>query len=337
MSEERDPLADLERHLLGGERTLTRIEVADAAGVPLEVAEELWGQLGFPHTSDDDVAFTAADVEALRTTADLVSLGILEPESQLALVRTWGRSYARLAEWQTSLLTGIALADQDPHARLDQLLGEVLPRVGSLQDYIWRRHLENAAQRLLPQVTAADEEPTAVVFIDIVDYTARSRNLEQSELVDLVEVFEDETTRAVVGVGGRVIKTIGDEVLFVVDDVEAAVEAALDLTALGEDEDDAFPRVRVGIAWGPVANRLGDVFGPTVNVASRLTSVARPGTVVVDRSAVDVLTGQEGSDPAAALDPDGTPISKLIDRATEELAELSPYAEHGELRLRRLR
>jgi adenylate cyclase len=335
LSTPRDPLADLEQHLLGGPRRLTRIEVAAAAGVPLEVAEELWGQLGFPHTADDDVAFTDADVEALRTTADLVAMGILEPESQLALVRTWGRSYARLAEWQTSLLAGIALADDDPLERLDQLLGEVLPRVGSLQDYIWRRHLESAAQRLLPQVESTDVELlTAVVFVDIVGYTSRSRNLEETELVDLVEVFEDETTRAVGAVGGRVIKTIGDEVLFVVDDVHAATEAALDLTAMGEDEDDDFPRVRAGISWGPVTSRLGDVFGPTVNIASRLTSVARPGTVLVDRAAFDVLTGQD-SPPDTA--PDGTPLARLIDRASEELADISPFAEHGELRFRRLR
>jgi adenylate cyclase len=330
-----EPLDDLERHLLGGPRHLTRIEVAEQAGVSLEVAEELWGRLGFPHTADDDLAFTGRDVEALRTASDLVGMGILEPDSQAALIRTWGRSYARLAEWQTSLLAGIALADDDPLARLDQLLTDVLPRVGDLQDYIWRRHLENAAQRLLPQVDAADEQrSTAVVFIDIVGYTSRSRNLTEAELLDLVEVFEDETTQAVVTVGGRVIKTIGDEVLFVVDDVSAAVDAALELAARGEDDEDDFPRVRVGITYGPVTYRLGDVFGPTVNIASRLTSVARPGTVLVDRGAFDVLTGQDEPPDTA---PDGTPLARLIDRAADELAEISPFAEHGELRFRRLR
>src|SRR5688500_18903185 len=97
---------DLERLLLGAELTLTRQEVADRAGVPLELAEELWGQLGFPHAADDDVAFAENDVVALQRTAELVALGILEPGSQSALVRTWGRSYARLAEWQVGLLAG---------------------------------------------------------------------------------------------------------------------------------------------------------------------------------------------------------------------------------------
>ncbi|MEJ7794140.1 MAG: adenylate/guanylate cyclase domain-containing protein [Nocardioides sp.] len=329
------PLEDVEKYLLGAHRSLTRKQVAEASGVPLDVAEELWGQLGFPHTADDDIAFTERDVEALRTTSQLVALGILEPGSQAALVRTWGRSFARLAEWQVGLLAGIALADDDPQARLDQLVTEVLPRVGDLQDYIWRRHLENAAQRLLPTVDSASEQTLmAVVFADIVGYTSQSKNLEETELVDLIEVFENETTRAVVAAGGRVIKTIGDEVLFVVDDAWAATEVALLLTGRGEDDEDEFPRVRAGIAYGPVTRRLGDVFGPTVNIASRLTSVARPGTVLVDRGAFDVLTGQD-LPPSTA--PGGTPLAKLVDRAADELADLSPFAEHGDLKFRRLR
>lgn len=329
------PLDDIEEYLLGAHPSLTRRQVAEASGVPLDVAEELWAQLGFPHTDDDDIAFTERDVEALRSTSELVTLGILQPDSQSALVRTWGRSFARLAEWQVGLLAGIALADEDPQARLDQLVAEVLPRVGDLQDYIWRRHLESAAQRLLPTVdSGSDQTPTAVVFADIVGYTSQSKNLDETELVDLIEVFEDETTRAVVAAGGRVIKTIGDEVLFVVDDAWAATEVALTLTGRGEDDDDDFPRVRAGIAYGPITRRLGDVFGPTVNIASRLTSVARPGTVLVDRGAFDVLTGQDLPPDTA---PDGTPLARLIDRAAEELAELSPFAEHGDLKFRRLR
>ena len=329
-----DPaLPDLERFLLGARLTLTRQEVADRAGVPLELAEELWGQLGFPHAADDDVAFTKNDVKALEQTAQLVSLGILEPDSQSALVRTWGRSFARLAEWQVSLLAGIALADDDPAARLDELVTTVLPNVEELQDYIWRRHLASAAQRLLP---SADGEvrPMAVCFTDIVGYTSQSKNLTESELVDLVELFEDETTRLVVAAGGRVIKTIGDEVLFVADDPHSGVDVALELTERGEATDDAFPRVRAGLAFGSVTSRLGDVFGPTVNIAARLTSVARPGSVLVDRGAFDGLTaGDQPPDTA----PDGTPVARLLDRATDELADLSPYAEHGDLKLRRLR
>ena len=106
-----------------------------------------------------------------------------------------------------------------------------------------------------------------------------------------IEYFEAECSGLVVDHGGRVIKNIGDEVLFVADDVAAAAEAALTMTARGQDPDDEFPEVRAGLAYGDVVSRLGDVFGPTVNIASRLTSVARPGAVLIDQGAHDALTG----------------------------------------------
>ena len=330
------PLDDIERYLLGAKPTLTRTEVAEKAGVPIDLAEELWGQLGFPRTADDDVAFTKKDVAALKMTSELVTLGILGPDSQAALVRTWGRSFARLAEWQAELLAGLALEDDDPGRRIGELVEQVTPRVEKLQDYVWRRHLVSAAQRLLHSVEEDDEgQRLAVAFTDIVGYTSRSKNLTEAELVDLVETFEDDTTRAVTAIGGRVIKTIGDEVLYVADSPRALVEVALALTDRGENDDDAFPRVRAGIAYGDVTTRLGDVFGPTVNIAARLTSHARPGTVLVDRGAFEALTGQDEDAPDTA--PDGTPLARLIDRAADEIAELSPYAEHEDLRFRRLR
>lgn len=287
--------SSIEALLLGEEPTLTRVQVAEQAGVPLELAETLWRQLGFPHRSDDDVAFSRCDVDALLSTAELVRLGVLSEESQAALVRTWGRSYARLAEWQTTLLVGLAIEGDDPEARLAELANTVLPRVDSLQSYVWRRHLASAANHLVSDTATLDqgEAELTVCFIDIVGYTARSRGLDGSELAAWVEQFEQETTLLVVDHAGQVIKTIGDEILFTVADPAAAVEIALALTARGDDPDDTFPAVRVGIAHGPVVRRLGDVFGSTVNAAARLTSAARPGTVVVDQGVRDALEPDE--------------------------------------------
>ena len=329
-----DIAADVERSLLGAKRSLTRLEVAAKAGMSIELAEELWGQLGFPHTDDEDVAFTKTDVKALKTTGDLIAMGILEEDSQAALVRTWGRSFARLAEWQVSLLAGLALETDDPQASLDELLTKVLPQVEWLQNYVWRRHLASAADRLLSSVPGhADELALAVLFVDIVGYTSESKKLSEHDLVDWVEYFEDETSRLATSIGGRVIKTIGDEVLLVVDDLWAAADLALTLTERGADDEDRYPQVRAGLAWGPVTPRLGDVFGPTVNLASRLTSVARPGSVLIDRTAFEVLTEQE--DPETASQ--GISLGKIIDRAADELADLSPFAEHGQFRFRRMR
>ena len=338
-----DWIEEVERALLGSKRTFTRKEVADKAGVPIEVAQELWQQLGFPRTADDDVAFTKEDLKALQRTNDLISLGILTPESQAAMVRTWGRSFARLAEWQVNLLADIAIAGEHPQERLSELMDTVLPRVEKLQSYVWRRHLEGAASRRLAQV--ADEGPgttstMAVGFVDIVGYTGQSKTMSDSDLVHWVENFENEMTRTVVDLGGRVIKTIGDEVLFVSEDPVAAAEVSLIVTERGEDDDDEFPRVRAGVAYGEVVSRLGDVYGPTVNIAARLTSVARPGSVLVDRGAHEVLSGplaEDGVDTVQMPTADESlSLSKILDRAAEELAEISPYTQAGDYRLRRL-
>ena len=307
-----EALDTVERYLLGDTPTLTRVEVCERAGVPIEVAEELWRLLGFPHQPDDAVAFTEADVRALEYTHDLVKLGILSPDRQAALVRTWGRSFARLAEWQTRLLTDVALESPDPVAQVTDLASEVLPRVEALQDYVWRRHLASAGNRLMASDAAgSDTSRLAVVFVDIVGFTSRSKELTEGELVQWIEHFEAECSGLVVDHGGRVIKNIGDEVLFVADDLREAADAALTMTARGADPDDSFPEVRAGLAYGDVVSRLGDVFGPTVNIASRLTSVAKPGAVLVDRGAHDALTGDTEDGPHDSRDAGGLRLRRL--------------------------
>ena len=286
----------IEGFLLEQTPTLSREEVAAQAGVPLEVAMELWRHLGFPHAEPGQPAFTDADVEALRRTAALMQLGILSPDRQSALVRTWGRSFARLADWQTSLLADVARErGGDDVEELLTLAAQVLPLVEDLQTYIWRRHLASAASRMLT-VAGATAVPMAVGFVDIVGYTARSKTLTEAEMVDLVEEFEDTCTRVVVEHSGRVIKNLGDAVLFTCDRAEDAARAVLDLLELAEDEQAPFPEVRAGIAYGDVVTRLGDVFGPTVNIAARLTSIARRCTIVVDEGAATQLEGLPGLD-----------------------------------------
>ena len=231
-------------------------------------------------------------------TAELVSLGILEPDSQAALVRTWGRSYARLAEWQAELLGGPrARRTTTPSGGSASWSSEVTPRVEKLQDYVWRRHLVERRAAAAPHRRGRRPEASrmAVAFTDIVGYTSQSKNLTEAELVDLVEIFEDETTRAVVAVGGRVIKTIGDEVLYVADSPRAA----------GRGRAGAH-RARRG--RGRRASRGSGPASPTATVTTparrrvrpdrqhRLAAHLRspgPARVLVDRGAFDVLTGQD--------------------------------------------
>jgi adenylate cyclase len=283
----------LEAFLLGGRPTMTGLQIAERTGVPIEVARERWRSLGFTSVPDDAVAFTEADLHALELTERLRALGFVDRDSESALIRTVGRSFSRLAEWQMALLArAIDLETMDVD-ELSGTLDELTPLLEQVMNYVWRRQTLSAASRMLLAPAAGEEGPPLVVgFADIVGYTRQTRTLDQEELAELVDEFEADALGIIAERGGRIIKTIGDEVLFVVDDPVQGAETALQLTErhLADEE---FPRLRVGVAYGQVLARLGDVFGPTVNLASRLTSVSRPGRVLVDRGMAEALEGNE--------------------------------------------
>jgi adenylate cyclase len=296
-----DVVNAIQRLLLGGDPMMNVLDVAAQADIAPSVARELWRLLGFPLVPDPTVAFTGSDVEAARVVMELMQLGVVSPESQAALVRTLARSSARLAEWQTRLLSeaGEGISDTE----FVTLIGEVLPRIEKLQTYIWRRHLAGASAALLiTEDVASAGTQLAVCFVDIVGYTSRSKELDEAEFVDWIEHFEAEVTSTVVDHGGQVVKTMGDEALFVIEDPLKAAEVGLVLTARGSDDDDRFPAVRVGIAYGSVVHRLGDVFGTTVNIAARLTSIGRPGTVIGDQGVHDLLCADHAPAETHAVD-----------------------------------
>jgi len=288
----------LEQAILGRPRSLNRVEVAERAGVPLERAIDLWKALGFPGTaSDEEVLFTEADIEALRLVDWLVESGFIDPEIELTLVRSMGRSFARLAEWEidelaSAAMTGSMMTEQ---SRLEEIVGKLVPVIEDVQNYVWRRHIANAAGRMLLAPGGEDGVRMAVGFCDIVGFTRRSRGLSTEELSNLVEVFEATAATLVTEHRGRIIKTIGDEVLFVTDSPEDAARLALDLVD-AHQVDDRFPEVRVGLAYGDVMSRLGDVYGPVVNIASRLTSIAKPSRVLVDRTMNAEIKALEGDE-----------------------------------------
>lgn len=270
--------------LLGQPLTLTRLEVAKKSGLPPELNASRWRALGFPEVPDDDVAFTKADVDALKATEILIQLGFIDRQAEEAFIRTVGRTFARLAEWQVrAMLRSLLESETGALTGKDfKQLSETLRLGSKVQDYVWRRHLVGAANRLvLAHAVDAEAEPACAGFVDIVGYTTRSRSMSGSELAAWVEHFESVVTDLITEHSGRVVKTIGDEIFFVVDDPVEAAWLGLELTEQ-HLHDPAFPNVRVGMAYGDLLNRLGDVFGPVVNMASRLTSVARPGRAVVD-------------------------------------------------------
>ncbi|MGW2118903.1 adenylate/guanylate cyclase domain-containing protein [Streptomyces zhihengii] len=307
----------IEEVLLGGGRLWTRRDIAERSGVTPERTAQIWHALGFPAADDDARVFTDADVEALRAGERLIGAGLITESSETMMARALGHHLSRLAEWQVHTLwvwinqdTGVL---PDP-AALTEHAGTLLAEMELLQRHVWRRHLAAHAERTLAdaeeaapagpqpspapgksgQATAregADVRARAVGFTDMVGYTRLTRGLGNAELVRVLDRFESLTGDTVAEGGGQVVKTIGDEVLFVCGTASEAADIALELTARAETERD-LPQVRSGLAHGVVLSRFGDVYGATVNVAARLTAVARPGTVLVDTAFAGELAGR---------------------------------------------
>jgi adenylate cyclase len=289
----------IEAALLGGPRRYTRAEVAAAVGVSPDWGRHIWRALGFADVDEDARVFTDADIAALRSFESLVASGKIKPDEEISHVRAIGQAMSRLADWQVrEMMTRITeQAGSDEAARVAlaaELPDELLPVVEQLQVFAWRRHLAAAAGRLLPD--ADNQLSTATVcvgFADIVGYTSTVRNTDIDELAKLLESFEENAAETVVNHGGRVVKSLGDEVLFVVNSPRGAADIGVQLSGWGRVTP-GLPQLRVGMAQGRVLTRLGDVYGPAVNVASRLTSLARPGTVLVDRELAEALDGERG-------------------------------------------
>ncbi|MGY1856665.1 adenylate/guanylate cyclase domain-containing protein [Modestobacter sp. SYSU DS0290] len=263
--------------------------MAELAGMPAARTQRLWRALGFADVAEDDPAFTDADVTALARLSALIDSGFVDPQTEASIARAMGQALSRLADWQTDLLAA-RLAEAGAEAEADVLRSteSLLPLMSELQDYVWRRHLAANAGRLLA-APGADRGELAVGFADLVGYTSRSRGMGGRELGAMVEDFEGLAADVIARHRGRVVKTVGDGVLFTCADAVDAVEIALRLPVEWSAEDR--PPLRVGAAYGPVLTRLGDVYSPVVNLASRLTSIARPSTVLVDRELARRLLG----------------------------------------------
>lgn len=285
----------LETILLGGTRRYTRLDVAEKAGVSPERAGRLWRALGFATVGDDEVVFTDADIDAMRTAVQLISSGLLDERLEAPVTRALGQHLSRLAEWQADMLR--SLIDGNEELRHDDrqiavLVNNLLPELEKVQTFVWRRHLAAFAGRAL--TTHRDDFlprtvlPGVAGFVDMVGYTALTRQLDEGTLSEVLESFEGIAADAIADQHGRVVKMIGDEVLFVADSPDQAAEIALTIVERIRAEGN-LPRVRAGMAAGRILSRFGDVYGSVVNLASRLTSTARPGTVLVDRELADAL------------------------------------------------
>ncbi|MEV6907706.1 adenylate cyclase regulatory domain-containing protein [Amycolatopsis sp. NPDC051071] len=283
----------LERILLGGRRKYTRLEVAEKAGVPEERSRRLWRALGFATVDDDEVVFTDADIDAIRTADQLMNSGLIDPSIELAVTRALGQHLSRLAEWQVHMLWTMITENKDigtSERQIARLVDRLLPELENVQNFVWRRHLAAYAGRAFASPDEDLEARTEVVgFVDMVGYTRLTRQIGEDELSAVLDRFESVATEVVAEQHGRIVKMIGDEVLFVADSAVDGAEIALALSErAGVDE--TLPGVRAGLASGRILSRFGDVYGSVVNLAARLTSTARPGTILIDKELATELS-----------------------------------------------
>lgn len=292
----------LDEAILGEVPAHTALEVAELAGVTVEETRRLWRALGFPEGAGDDQLYTDGDVAALRGVKAIVDTGAVDLDMAVNLTRAVGQNMARLADWEVATLASrveeIEAGESATGSRSTaamRLIRDVQPPFEQMLVYAWRRHLAAAVSRVEALGNATDDLHTTDVtvgFADLVGFTALSNQMDTDGIGDLVELFENRCHDVVSRAGGRIIKSLGDSVLFVVASAELAIQIAEGIiNVVGRDP--RMPEVRVGLASGAVVMRLGDVFGPPVNMAARLTQVARRNRLIVDQATADLLPSEE--------------------------------------------
>lgn len=277
--------------LFGEPLSLTAPQAWGRAGASEDLGRRLWRAMGFPNLPDDAAALSDADVEALSAINDFLQVSGISEDTVVRFARLLGQTMSRVADALHSIVDqAVGEMDLLPPGEIDDVMVLAAELVNPLIErelsYLLRRHLYAGAVRRLAGVDLEQPEVT-VGFADVVSYTRLSGQLPEGDLAELLETFEATTADLITEAGGRVVKLIGDAVLFAFDDPRPAAALALDLVeAFGGDQ----PELRVGLAHGPVLSRLGDLFGPPVNLASRLVGYARPGTVLADQHLVDALS-----------------------------------------------
>jgi class 3 adenylate cyclase len=268
--------------------TLTRDEAAAASSLTPEQVDRAWLAIGLP-VPESEKAFNEGDVELLRAFA--VGGELFGFDGIVQFSRVLGSSLGRVAEAavasflvnvEAPLLEGggDSLARSSTSVESLQLLLALPDVFGPL----FRRHVHAAIER-----SRATQDPgsfdrfrMAVGFLDLVGYTEWSRDLSSTALADAVNDFEGEANDRITRAGARVVKNIGDAVMFVALDSATACRLALELSAYVHTHP-SLTELRGAVTTGEVVARDGDYFGPTVNRAARLVKAAEPGGVVSDR------------------------------------------------------
>jgi adenylate cyclase len=288
----RPVLVGLDDVLFPGQARYTTTEVASAAGVDVELAGRLWRAMGFPPAPLDEPVFVDDDLAALSMATQALT-NFVPADAIIYQTRVMAAALSRVAE----------VVSDDIVANIDVLLrsglsedelAEVLKvpdaaDIDRLVGYVYRRQLRAALWRKLADPGHIGERATlAVGFVDLVRFTAVSEDIAEEQLAELVDRFETVVYDRVTASEGRIVKMIGDEVMYVTERVDQATQIAIDLVSAFHLEA-SVPEARAGLAHGSVLSHGGDYFGPVVNLAARIVDVARPSSVLVSQEIHDLL------------------------------------------------
>ena len=274
-----------------GEHTMG--EVVDQAGLDWAQAEPLLRALGL--SADPGARTTPGEADAVRLVA-LVSNDLLGVQSTTQLARVAGNAMARVAETLVGAFRlRVELPRRDAGAPYVDVVKDysgmaesLLPAFVATLDAVLRRQIVAVAERMW----STDDERSAVTlartigFVDLVGYTETAATLSVRQLTEVLMDFDTRTAEMVSRRNGQIVKTIGDEAMFVTEDAADGCRIALDLV---EASGGTSPPVRVGLATGEVVSVFGDMYGPDVNLAARLVAAAEPGSAVVSEQVRDVV------------------------------------------------
>jgi adenylate cyclase len=283
--EDRLALLPVER-VLGGKYTASDVEAR--TGVPAARLLRIRRLMGLPEANPDDRVFGDEDVAAAQSTRLFLDSGLGE-DAIVTISRVLGEAMSRLTATTTAAFGTAFLqpgdTEEDVARRFSALTEQLVPAISPVLLSAYRAHLHEQVRRAvlsraeLESGRLAVEQHQAVCFVDLVGFTRLGGELEAQELGDVVGTFS-ELAADVAETPVRLVKTIGDAAMLVSRDSEPVVTAALRLVEAAGDSD--LPATRAGIAYGATSFRAGDFYGHAVNLASRITGIARPGSVLCD-------------------------------------------------------
>jgi adenylate cyclase len=292
-------LLPAERALAGGGPRYSARDIAEISGLDLGLLQRSTAALGIPNADPDERSLTDADLEAARRLKAFRDAGLPE-DGLLQVARTIGMGTARIAEANRELVVRALMqpgdTERDLALRFAEAAEQMMPLVEPTLSYALRAHMVEQIRRDV--IGAADlasgeirgTAELSVCFADLVEFTRLGEEIAPEELGSVAGRFE-EMASAVAEPPVRLVKMIGDAAMLVSVDPEAMLQAALRLIEAAEAEGDEFPFLRAGLAYGSTLAQSGDYYGRAVNLASRITGVARPGSVLVDAVTKEAVDG----------------------------------------------